>query len=102
MPRVFLLSPANSAGQRAGLMLRPQAAFPLALRLRSTEGASLGEVFQFTSGLYFRGKRAYAHAFGKPPKGAAASLTIVPGFGLLPTEQRIRHHELVEFGKVPV
>ena len=45
------------------ILTRPQAAFPLALQLRSDEGASLGDVFTFASGLYFRGKRLYAQAF---------------------------------------
>ena len=40
-----------------------RATFELAQRLRSSTGASLGEVFSFLSGLYFRGKLAYARAF---------------------------------------
>src|SRR5215467_242022 len=59
---VFLLSPANSGGRRAQLLVRPEAEFPLAVRLREG-GAPLGEVFQFMSGLYFRGKLAYGEAF---------------------------------------
>ena len=31
---LFLLSPASTSGERAGLVLRPRASFPLALRLR--------------------------------------------------------------------
>ena len=42
--------------------------FPLARALRSGEGAPVGEVFSFLSGLYFRGKLAYAEAFARPPK----------------------------------
>ena len=62
LSRVFLLSPASCHGERARLLLRDEACFDLALRLRG-EGAPLGEVFSFLSGLYFRGKLAYARAF---------------------------------------
>lgn len=61
-PKVFLLSPARTDGQRAKLLFNPRASFKLALRLRDG-GATIGEVFSFLSGLYFRGKLAYARAF---------------------------------------
>nr|MBA3894051.1 hypothetical protein [Gemmatimonadales bacterium] len=66
--RVFLLSPAHSGGKRAAMLLRREAAFPLAVRLRR-EGIPLGEAFGFLSGLYFRGKLAYARRFARPPAG---------------------------------
>ena len=69
--RVFLLSPAHCGAERARLVLRPEARFDLACRLRTPEGAPLGEVFSFLSGLYFRGKLAYARAFARPPEGVA-------------------------------
>ena len=62
----FLLSPASTIGRRAGMLLSPRANFELARRLRSGEGAPIGEVFAFVSGLYFRGKLAYARRFGSP------------------------------------
>src|SRR5690606_20239197 len=62
--RVFLLSPAHCGGRRAQLLLNEAAEFPLAQRIRSPEGAPLGEVFSFLSGLYFRGKLTYARRFG--------------------------------------
>lgn len=62
----FLLSPANTVGRRAAILLSPKANFELARRLRSGEGAPIGEVFSFLSGLYFRGKLAYARRFGSP------------------------------------
>jgi hypothetical protein len=68
MPRVFLLSPANCGGTRAKQVLSPRASFSLAERLRSREGASLGEIFAFVSGLYFRGKLTYARRFAAPPE----------------------------------
>ena len=70
--RVFLLSPANCGGIRAQMMLSPNARFDLARQLQSEAGASLGEVFSFVSGLYFRGKLAYARRFARPPDPADA------------------------------
>src|SRR6187401_3331831 len=67
MPRVFLLSPANCSGRRAKQVLSPRSSFDLAERLRSREGAPLGDVFAFVSGLYFRGKLTYARRFAAPP-----------------------------------
>lgn len=83
MPRrVFLLSPARCDGERAEMMLSPRATFPLALRLRESTGAPLGEVMTFLSGLYFRGKLAYAETFARPPAGAAGVLVITTNAGL--------------------
>jgi hypothetical protein len=65
MARVFLLSPANCSGERAQLLFSTRAAFPLARRLREGD-VPLGEVMTFVSGLYFRGKLAYAGTFGLP------------------------------------
>ena len=73
--RIFLLSPANCGGTRAKQVLSPRAAFALADRLRSSEGAPLGELFAFVSGLYFRGKLTYARRFAVPPDPASA----IPG-----------------------
>jgi hypothetical protein len=64
---VFLLSPANCGGIRARMMMSPNARFELAQRLQSVQGAPLGEIFSFVSGLYFRGKLAYARRFARPP-----------------------------------
>jgi hypothetical protein len=44
--------------------MSPRAAFELAQRLRAS-GAPIGELFSFVSGLYFRGKLAYARAFAR-------------------------------------
>jgi hypothetical protein len=52
------------------MMLSPNAGFELARQLQSAEGAPLGEVFSFVSGLYFRGKLAYARRFARPPDPA--------------------------------
>jgi hypothetical protein len=80
-PRLFLLSPAHCGGERAALLCSPRAGFDLARRLRA-DGAPLGEVFAFLSGLYFRGKLAYAERFGVP-------LVITPDTGLQPADARL-------------
>jgi hypothetical protein len=64
--RIFLLSPANCGGTRARQALSPNATFALAAALRSSDGAPLGELFSFVSGLYFRGKLTYARRFARP------------------------------------
>ena len=95
--RIFLLSPAYAGGKRGQLMLRDEAAFPLAKRLRSSEGAPLGEVYRFLSGLYFRGKLAYAARFGRPPDGLPGGLVITPTRGLVPPDAPIGIELLREF-----
>jgi predicted kinase len=79
---IFLLSPANLAGVRAGLIFDAQADSPLAKQLRTPAGAPLGEVYAFVSGIYFQGKRAYAETFGRPPPGLHGGLVISPTEGL--------------------
>ena len=76
--QVFLLSPANCSGKRAGYLLNGKSETPLAERLRSRAGAPIGDVFTFMSALYFRGKIAYASAFAKPPQGWNGVQVIVP------------------------
>ena len=100
--RIFLLSPASTGGKRAALLLNECAGFPLAVRLRSSEGAALGDVFSFLSGLYFRGKLAYATAFAQPPGGAEGSLVITSSRGLLAPRTRIRLDDLREFAAIPI
>jgi len=80
--RIFILSPAHCGGERAQLLYNEQAQFPLARRLRGKGGASLGEVFAFLSGLYFRGKLAYAQAFAAPPPGVPGVVVITTNEGL--------------------
>jgi hypothetical protein len=99
--RVFLLSPANTAGERARLLLNPNATFDLALRLR-TQGAPLGEVFAFISGLYFRGKLAYATRFATPPAGAPGSLVITSSLGLVSPDTVVDLDQLRHIASVPI
>lgn len=101
-PRVFLLSPANCGGKRAGYLLARNGRSPLAIRLRSAEGATLGEVFAFMSGLYFRGKLRYAERFANPPEGCHGVQVIVPGLGLRPPGEIIDLKTLKAIAKVPV
>jgi hypothetical protein len=99
---VFLLSPANLAGARAGLVLGEGSGLPLGAALRDAVGAPLGEVFSFVSSLYFRGKAAYAAAFGRPPEGVAGGLVISPAEGLLPVDERVTAARLLTWARVPV
>ena len=80
-PRVFLLSPASCRGRRASFLLSPRSSLPLAEALRRGE-APLGEVFSFVSGLYFRGKLAYARTFARPPSGLPGVFVVTPIEGL--------------------
>jgi hypothetical protein len=101
--RIFILSPASSAGRRARIVMRDEATFDLARRLRSPAGAPLGEVFSFLSGLYFRGKLAYAAAFARPPAGLPAGVFVVtPCQGLVPPEQHVDLERLRRFAEVPI
>ena len=100
--RVFLLSPAHLGGKRAALLLREEAAFPLAVRLRGPEGVALGEAFSFLSGLYFRGKLAYATRFARPPAGVAGVQVITANRGLVAAETPVSPGELRAFGSVDI
>ena len=82
------------------MLLSPKAEFPLAEQLRSLEGATLGDVFAFMSGLYFRGKLTYAQAFASPSDAAAPIRIITTNRGLLTPEHRVRPADLVAFSSV--
>ncbi|TMB43700.1 MAG: hypothetical protein E6J55_12025 [Deltaproteobacteria bacterium] len=102
MSRIFLLSPAHCGGVRARLVLAEDAQSDLARRLRSREGVPLGEVMTFMSGLYFRGKLAYARAFAQPPGRAEGTLVITPGKGLRPADERVTLDALRRIAEVGV
>lgn len=101
MTRIFLLSPAHSGGKRAAMLMRPNAKFELARQVQ-IGAASLGEIFTFCSGLYFRGKLAYARRFANPPPGVPGALVITPSRGLIAADELVGPLELSEFATVPV
>ncbi|MDQ6912173.1 MAG: hypothetical protein M3119_10790 [Verrucomicrobiota bacterium] len=72
-----------------------RAQFDLARRLRGDDPPSLGEVFTFLSGLYFRGKLAYANAFGR-------AFVITPNRGLLPVDLPVSLDDLRAFAEVDI
>ncbi len=105
--RVFLLSPANCSGIRARMMVSPRAGFDLAWRLQSAAGAPLGEVFSFVSGLYFRGKLAYARRFARPPDpsepvAASGVLVITPNAGLRSADTPVTIDSFRGFAEVDI
>jgi len=76
------------------MILSETAEFALARQLREKEGAPLGDVFSFVSGLYFRGKLAYARRFAAPPDPADPTagggvLVITPNAGLRSADTRV-------------
>lgn len=99
--RIFLLSPAKAGGRRYEILLREQAAFDLAVKLRQGT-ATIGEVYSFISGLYFRGKMAYMEAFGAAPPGIPPALVIVPGAGLVPPDAPVTIQQLRAIAEIPV
>jgi hypothetical protein len=96
--RIFLLSPARCDGKRAQMVMREAATFPLARQLRSAEGAPLGDVFGFLSGLYFRGKLAYARRFAAGPRGTGGAWVITTNRGLVAPDTRVTVDDLRQFG----
>ena len=102
MTRVFLLSPAFAGGRRAQMIMSERAQFDLALRLRSEKPPTLGEVFTFLSGLYFRGKLAYANAFAPSRRRPSSVLVITPTRGLVPAASPIGLADLREFAEVDI
>ena len=84
------------------MILRDQAQFPLARKLRAKSGAPIADVFTFLSGLYFRGKIAYANAFAHPARGMPGVLVITPTRGLIDARTRICLDDLREFAEVDI
>ena len=84
------------------MILRDQAQFELAQKLRGKSGAPIADVFTFLSGLYFRGKIAYANAFARPARGTSGVLVITPTRGLIDARMRICLDDLREFAEVDI
>jgi hypothetical protein len=100
--RIFLLSPAYAGGRRAQMILSNCAQFDLAKQLRSKQGATIAEVFTFLSGLYFRGKIAYAATFARRPSGRCGAFVITPTRGLVDAQTRVRLEDLREFAEIDI
>jgi hypothetical protein len=100
--RIFLLSPAYAGGERAKMIMSDRAQFALAQQIRTPEGATIAEVFTFLSGLYFRGKIAYAATFARTTNGTSGALVITPTRGLVDATTRITLNDLREFAGVDV
>ena len=102
-PRIFLLSPARLDGKRTHLLFHPVTMFPVARALHSPAGATIGEIFTFLSGLYFRGKLAYAEAFARPPAGLESGVFVITANrGLLIPSVRITLDELADLAKTDI
>lgn len=87
--------------------MSPIAQFALARQLRTAEGAPLGEVFSFVSGLYFRGKLAYARRYAQPPDPAdpvtaGGVLVITPNAGLRSADTPIALESFKSFADVSI
>lgn len=98
------MSPANCGGTRARQALSPRADFALAVALRSRGGAPLGDVFAFISGLYFRGKLAYARRFASPPDACNPIVgsgihIITPNAGLRSPDTPVTHAAVAAFAR---
>jgi hypothetical protein len=101
--RIFLLSPASSSGKRAALLFNDQADFDIAKRVRTEEGAPLGEVFSFLSGLYFRGKLTYARMFEDPPPRRASGVHLITSTdGICSPATMVTLKDLERFATVPI
>jgi hypothetical protein len=100
--QIFLLSPAYAGGRRAQMLLSERASFPLAKKLRSRTGTTIAEVFTFLSGLYFRGKIAYAGAFARSNNEISGVFVITPTRGLVDAGTAIGVNDLREFAAVDI
>jgi hypothetical protein len=98
-PPVFVLSPARCDGRRAQMLINQNAEFPLAARLRGGP-QPIGEVFAFLSGLYFRGKLAYAVAFGRHTADHPGIFVITTNRGLVGPETPVSLDDLRSFASV--
>lgn len=83
------------------MLLNPSATFDLARRLQQGS-APIGEVFAFISGLYFRGKLAYAERFAHGPEGAPGALIITAGWGLVRPDTPVSAADFRELASIPI
>ena len=76
--------------------MNPRASFPLAVKLRDN-GATIGEVFSFLSGLYFRGKLTYAKHFG-----GSDVFVITSNQGLVSPDTVVTIEDLQAANRIPI
>ena len=81
------------------MVMNERAQFDLARQLRTPQGATIAEVFTFLSGLYFRGKIAYAGTFARATNGSSGALVITPTRGLVDAMTKITLRDLREFAE---
>ena len=84
--------------------MSPDAKSALAATLRSREGAPLGDLFAYMSGLYFRGKLTYARRFAHPaepdnPIVGSGIHVITANAGLRSPDTLVTRAALMAFGK---
>jgi hypothetical protein len=89
------------------MIMSERATFDLAVRLRTGQPVTLGEVFSFVSGLYFRGKLTYARVFATPPDPTSdvcdsGVFVITPNAGLRSVDTPITIAGLRAFATVDV
>ena len=83
--------------------MSPRAEFQLAVTLREGGSAPIGEVFQFLSGLYFRGKLAYGRAFARPPRELPSGVFVITaGAGLREADTPITAEAIRAFACVDI
>lgn len=101
-----MLSPARLDGRRGKLLFNPASLFPVADALRTREGCAIGDVFAFVSGLYFRGKLAYANAFASAPERGVwmgnGALVITQNRGMVPVGTRVCLEHLEAFASTNI
>jgi hypothetical protein len=79
------------------MVFNSQAKFDIAHRLHSGERVPLSDVYAFVSGLYFRGKLAYARHFSRDVDGHSKALIITPNCGLVSLDECITIEQLRDF-----
>ena len=82
------------------MLMNPAATFDLAARLRTGEGAPIGEVFSFLSGLYFRGKLTYSLALTPPRLQRSRIKVITTNRGLRAHTELVTRDDLASFSDV--
>ena len=81
--------------------MNPQATFDLAVRFHQN-GATIGEVFSFLSGLYFRGKLEYANHFAKAAAPLQGVWIITSDRGLVSQESVVTPDDIRAFSRIPI